>query len=117
MQYNQAISNRAVRPRELNIRIDEAGWALFLIMLGAIWLFPSIGIPSGAWLFGAGLILIGINLVRYFYGISMSGFTIFLGFVAMFAGAGAIYNLDFPFFPALFVILGASLLMRALFKE
>ncbi|HVE58918.1 MAG TPA: hypothetical protein VNB22_18940 [Pyrinomonadaceae bacterium] len=117
MQNNQIIDNSKRNDRVQNIRLEETGWALFLIMIGGLWLLPEGQLPSHIWLVGAGLIMLGINFARYFSGIKMSGFTVFLGVVALVAGAGGIFNLALPIFPALFIILGASLLMRALFKK
>lgn len=117
MQNNQFLVNNEIHGRELNVRLDEIGWALFLIMVGSIWLFPNIGIPADAWLIGAGLILLGINFARFFYGIKMSGFTVFLGVVALVAGVSEIFNLRLPLVAALFIVLGVSLLIRAFFKR
>lgn len=117
MQNNQLIANNEIHNRDLNIRLDEVGWALFLMMIGGIWLFPNSGIPADTWLIGAGLILLGINFARYFNGIKMSGFTVFLGVVALVAGIGGILSVSLPLIPALFIVLGVSLLMRALFKR
>lgn len=117
MQNSQSITSSETQERTLNIRYEEIGWALFLLMIGILWLLPEDRVPPHAWLIGAGLIMLGVNLARYFSGIKMSGFTVFLGIVALVAGAGGILNLALPIFPALFIILGASLLMRALFKK
>ncbi len=116
MQNNQTITNDEIHSRDLNIRLEEVGWALFLILIGSIWFFPNVGIPEDAWLIGAGLIMLGINFARYFNGIKMSGFTVFLGVVALVAGLSGLFSLKIPIFAALFIVLGASLLMRALFK-
>ena len=117
MQTNETITTNEIRTRDLNIRLDEIGWALFLIMIGILWLFPNMGIPADAWLVGAGLIMLGVNFARYFFGIKMSGFTVFLGVLALVAGFGGVLNLSFPSFAALFIILGITLLMRAFFKR
>jgi hypothetical protein len=47
----------------------------------------------------------------------MSGFTVFLGVLALVAGVSGVFSLKFPLVAALFIILGVSLLMRALFKN
>ena len=117
MQNNQVIAERRTVEHILNIRLEEIGWALFLIMIGGLWLLPDGRIPSHTWLIGAGLIMLGINIARYFMGIKMSGFTVFLGVVALVAGLGGSFAVDLPVFPAVFIVLGFSLLMRALFKK
>lgn len=86
MQYNQAISNSDEYIQNLNRRIEEVGWALFLLMIGIIWFLPEGQIPPDSWLIGSGLIMLGVNFIRYFGGIKMSGFTVFLGILALVAG-------------------------------
>lgn len=115
MQYIMTNSSEYIQ--NLNRRIEEVGWALFLMMIGIIWFLPEGRIPPDSWLIGSGLIMLGINFVRYFKGIKMSGFTVFLGILALVAGLGGILSFKLPVFAALFIIFGASLLMRALFKK
>ena len=117
MQNNQIIDNSERNDKVLNRRFEETGWAIFLIMIGGLWLLPEGRLSSHVWLIGAGLIMLGINFARYFSGMKMSGFTVFLGVVALVAGAGGLFNIALPILPALFIILGVSLLMRALFKK
>ena len=117
MQNIQIAANNKTQSRDLNIRLDEIGWALFMIMLGFLWFFPDSGMPPETWLVGAGLIMLGINFARYFFGIKMSGFTVFLGIIAVVVGLSGVFNLNFPWFAAIFIIFGASLLMRAFFKH
>ena len=45
-------------------RIESVGWALFLIMIGCLWLVPASSVPEGTWLIGAGVIMVGVNLVK-----------------------------------------------------
>lgn len=117
MQSNPVLIENETRSHDLNLRIEEVGWALFLIMIGGIWLLPEGQIPSYAWLIGAGLIMLGINFARYFMGIKMSGFTVFLGILALVGGLGGVFSLNLPVFAALFIVFGVSLLMRAMFKK
>jgi hypothetical protein len=95
-------------------RLDELAWALFLILIGAIWLLPAGTVPEGAWLVGAGIILLGINAVRSLKGIKMSGFAIVLGVVALVAGLGHLAGVKVPVFAILFILIGASIILRQL---
>ena len=117
MQSSRTITDHETRNRDLNMRLEEVGWALFLILIGGLWLMPDGRVPADVWLVGAGLIMLGVNFARYFLGIEMSGFTVFLGVLALVAGLSEVYNLKLPLFAALFIIFGMSLLMRALFKK
>lgn len=116
MKSEQFITDNQIQTHDFDRRLEEAGWALFLMMIGGLWLVPKENVPSDLWLVGAGVIMLGINFVRYFKGIKMSGFTVFLGIVALAAGLSGAFSLNFPVVALIFVILGASLLMRALFK-
>jgi hypothetical protein len=98
-------------------RLDELAWALFLILIGAIWLLPAGTVPEGTWLVGAGLILLGINAVRSLKGVKMSGFAIVLGVLALVAGLGHLAGVKVPVFAILFIIIGASIILRPLFAK
>jgi hypothetical protein len=34
----------------LGKRLDEIGWALFLLMMGALWLMPAESVPEQTWI-------------------------------------------------------------------
>ena len=95
-------------------RLDELAWALFLILIGAIWLLPAGTVPEGTWLVGAGIILLGINAVRSKRGIKTSGFAIALGVLALIAGVGHLVGVKVPVFAILFILIGASIILRPL---
>jgi len=100
--------------RAVSKRLDDVAWALFLILIGAIWLLPAGTVPEGTWLVGAGLILLGINAVRSLKGIKMSGFAMVLGVLALVAGVGHLAGLNVPVFAILFILIGASIILRPL---
>lgn len=101
----------------LNKRLENVSWGLFLIMLGGIWLVPDRYVPEGSWLIGAGLILIGLNVVRQLNQIPMSGFSLILGSAALLIGISDFLRVDLPFFPILLIIIGAKLLLQPLFDN
>jgi hypothetical protein len=117
MQSSHVYSEIETRSHDLNGRLEEFSWALFLVLIGVLWILPASYFPSSAWLVGAGVILLGLNFVRYFVGIKMSGFTVFLGIVALVAGLGSVFGFELPIIPAVLIIVGASLLVRAIFKK
>jgi hypothetical protein len=100
--------------RAVSRRLDELAWALFLILIGAIWLLPAGTVPEGAWLIGAGLILLGINAARSLKGIKVSGFGIVLGVLALVAGLGQIAGVKVPVLAILFILIGASIILKPL---
>ena len=101
----------------LNKRLEAIAWGLFLIMIGGLWLLPDETIPEGTWLLGVGIIMLGLNVVRYLYGIKMSGFTIFLGIAASCIGIGALFGMDLPVFPILIILWGLSVVLEPFLKK
>ena len=101
----------------LNKRLETISWGLFLVMFGGLKLVPASIVPEGAWLLGAGLIMLGLNLARYLNAIPISGFTTVLGVIALASGIGSIAHLSVPVFPLLLIPVGASLILGPLFER
>ena len=101
----------------LNKRLENIGWGLFLIMLGGFALVPDETVPKGLWSIGVGVIMLGLNVTRYFYKIKMSGFTTFLGVVSLVSGVLELFgNVEIE--GAIFlIILGAYLLVKPWFES
>jgi hypothetical protein len=101
----------------LNKRLETAFWGLFLIMLGGQWLLRGVNVPNGTWDVGVGLILLGLNAARYFNGLKMSGFTTFLGILALAGGlAQMIFRFDLGG-ALLLIVLGAYLILKPWFEK
>ncbi len=114
---HQAGGAEQARKAALNKRLETIGWALFLIMIGGIGLVPKAQVPEGVWLVGVGLIMLGLNAARVRYGINTSSGTIVLGALALISGAGNLFGLNLPVLAILLVLIGANLLLRALFPD
>lgn len=99
------------RKQELNKRLETVSWGLFLIMLGGLFLVPSV--PQGTWLIGAGVIMLGLNAVRLVLGIRASWFTLILGTIALLAGIGSVLGIDLPVGPILIILIGLAIIVRA----
>ncbi len=112
-QDDQATSNQDTQKSALNKRLEAIGWGLFLIMIGGIWLAPGEWVPQGTWLIGAGLIMLGINGVRYLKGIKTSGLTVVLGILALFAGLGSLFGVK-PLVAILLILIGAGIILKPL---
>ncbi|PKO06416.1 MAG: hypothetical protein CVU41_06755 [Chloroflexi bacterium HGW-Chloroflexi-3] len=102
---------------QLNKRLENVSWGLFLIMLGGIWLVPDRFVPDGSWLIGAGFILIGLNIVRYLKQIPISNFSLILGGAALLIGISDFFQVDLPFFPILLIVIGAKLIIQPLIEK
>jgi hypothetical protein len=101
----------------LNKRLEAIAWGLFLIMIGCLWLIPDEDVPEGTWLIGVGVIMLGLNLVRNLYGIKMSGFTIFLGVLALCIGLSNFFGADLPIFPVVIILWGLSVVLEPFLKK
>ncbi len=101
----------------LNKRLEDISWGAFLVLLGGLWLVPDRWVPEGAWLIGAGIIMLGLNLMRQLNGIRMSGFTLFLGAIALFSGIADILHVDLPLMPILLILIGANILLKPYFEK
>jgi hypothetical protein len=113
----ERLTDQDQQKMHLNKRLEAIAWGLFLIMIGGLWLLPDQTVPEGTWLFGVGVIMLGLNGVRYLYGIKMSGFTIFLGIVALIIGVGSFLGMDLPIFPILIILWGLSVVLEPFLKK
>lgn len=101
----------------MNKRFESVGWGLFLIMLGGFMFIPDTTVSKGLWSIGIGVIFLGLNAARYMNGIRMSGFTTFLGILAVIGGIVQLLgwkSMDGAFF---LIILGAYLILKPWFDQ
>jgi hypothetical protein len=101
----------------LNKRLENIGWGLFLIMLGGAALVPDEAVSDGWWSIGVGLIMLGLNVARYFNQIRMSGFTTFLGIVSIISGVLQLMGLNDLGGAIFLIVLGAYLLLKPWFEK
>jgi hypothetical protein len=101
----------------LDKRLDSIGWALFLIMIGGLWLAPEGTVPEGTWLIGTGVIILGLMAVRYLNGIKVSGFWLVLGIVALAFGISSVFGLNIPVLPILIIIIGLNIILKPLIQK
>lgn len=96
-------------------RLDQVGWGIFLLMIGTIWLVPSV--PSGTWLIGTGILLLVLNAIRARLGVRWSGFWVGVGVVALVGGVSDFAGIALPLFPICLVIIGAALILKPLVSQ
>ncbi|HEX8996427.1 MAG TPA: hypothetical protein VF812_10385 [Ktedonobacterales bacterium] len=108
MDNSPLIDTRASDKRELDRRLVGLSWALFLIMIGGLWLIPNV--PGGVWLIGTGVIMLGLNAARYLNGIHMRFFSSVLGAFAVLLGVAILLGLDWPVLPIILIVMGASII-------
>jgi hypothetical protein len=86
-------------------------------MLGGAALVPDKTVNEGWWSIGVGLIMLGLNIARYRYHIKMSGFTTFLGIVAIISGVLQLMGLNDLGGAIFLIILGSYLLVKPWFDK
>ncbi|MBI3151433.1 MAG: hypothetical protein HYZ21_04830 [Chloroflexi bacterium] len=101
----------------LNKNMETAAWGCFLIMLGGFMFVPDTIVKGGWWSIGVGLIMLGLNVARYLNKIRMSGFTTFLGILAVIGGVlelGGMKGIDGAVF---LIVLGGYLILKPYFDK
>jgi hypothetical protein len=98
--------------KDLESRIDTAGWGLFFLMSGAMLLVP--GLPAGSWLTGLGILLIGLSAVRAMLGLSVSTFGLMMALVLGVTGLGEAAGVAVPWFALMLVLWGVALVIGEL---
>ncbi len=101
----------------LDKRFEALAWALFLIMIGCLWLMPEGVLPDYTWLFGAGAIMLGLNATRLVNGIRTCGFTIILGVLAVYAGCSRAWDFEMRLVPILLIIAGISIVYTIVLRR
>ena len=103
--------------RALNQRYELAAWGAVFILFGAIDLVP--GVPAGTEWLGIAIILLGLNLVRYFSKIPTSIISITLGIIALALGASRLLHLrgPLPFFETILIVIGMVMLVSSVAKR
>lgn len=96
-------------------RLDELGWALFLLALGVILFVPGTLLPPETWLVVAGAVLLGVEVARRFAGYTLRPLAVVVGLLALAAGLQGILSLDFRLFPILLLSAGAYILLKPMF--
>jgi len=101
----------------LNKRLETIGWGCFLVMLGGFMFVPHTVVAKGVWSIGVGVIMLGLNVARYFYKIKMSGFTTFLGVISLISGILQLLGLHTLEGAVLLIVLGAYLIVKPWFDK
>ncbi len=117
LQDNQVPHVQKENAQRIHDRFVTIGWALFLILIGAIWLVPKDVIPEGAFFIGVGAILLGLSLAKQLMGLKTDTTAIFLGIIALAIGFRNLLELQVPIIPIIVIILGSFILFTALFRK
>lgn len=102
------------RNRQLEDRLDTAGWGVLFVAVGAVLLIP--GLPSGAWLAAVGVVMIGVSLMRVAVGLPVVWSTAIVGIAALVAGMAEVAGLEHAAGPLVLVALGITLIGAAAYR-
>ena len=98
-------------------KINGIGLAVFLVMMGVLWMLPEGTLPKSSWVIGLGLIFLGGNIARHLSGIRLCYCTVVLGVVLLIAGVSGLFGVKFPFFPVLAIIVGVGIAIGIISKK
>lgn len=112
--HNEFFIDVATYRANLNKRLEDSSWGVFLLMIGTLLLLPSELVPNGTWLIGAGIIMLGLNCIRYVNDIKVSRFTVVTGVIALLVGLASFLGLRPPLFAIFLAIIGLSIIVRSL---
>lgn len=101
----------------LNRRLHLLTWGSLLILTGGMWLIPDNIASWGTWLVGVGIILVGVNFIRYLNQITIGKFTSMLGAMLLCLGIAYLMGAHPPLIPVIIVTLGASAIFSALASD
>ena len=73
---------------------------------------PEERLPEGAWLLGTGVLLLALNVARYFNGLRIGGFTTVLGVLALAGGLSDFFGADIPLVALAVLVLGVGILVK-----
>ncbi len=116
-QDNQVPHVQKEDTQRIHDRFVTIGWALFVILIGVIWVIPEDAVPEGAFFLGVGAILIGLSLVKYLKGLKASGPAIFLGIITMAIGLISFLGLELKKLPVILILVGVFILFTVLYKK
>ncbi len=106
----------------LHAKLIKLSFALFFILLGGSWILESTHMidSNQQWAFmyaGTGGILLLLNLLRVFFKINISKFTIALGTIGVLIGFSKYYLLpDISIWAAVLLLIGAFMLFEVIRK-
>ncbi len=95
-------------------QIDSVAWAIFFIWVGAAMLAP---VPWGWFLVGIAVIILSVQFARWQMGMTIEGFWVACGAVCLVGGLWNVFALPWPLAPILLILLGVTLLGKAVVKR
>ena len=108
--HDQKLVNRNV----LHKNLDAAGWGLFFIWIGVA-VLSKVGWGEG--LLGVGIITLGAQVARRYFGLKLEGFWVVVGFFFVLGGVWKLLNVQLGLLPILCIAAGLVLLVSTLVRR
>lgn len=89
-------------------KLDAVGWALFLIWIGIILLM---GAKASLALLGIGIIIVGVQVIRMLYQLSLEGFWFVVGLLILVGAIWQMAGAKFKLVPILLIVAGVALIV------
>jgi hypothetical protein len=94
--------------RSIGETLDSLGWALFFVWLGVALLLD---VGWGVGLVGVGVITLGGQAARKYFGLPLEGFWSVVGLIFLLGGAWELFEITVPLLPLLLIGAGLVLLI------
>lgn len=105
------------REAVLDRRLEDIGWGLFFVLIGAIWFLPANLVPDGVPLMAVGLLLLALNVVRWLKGIPIHVLSTALGVLALAGGIGELLDAQLELLPLFLLVVGAGIVLKPLLER
>jgi hypothetical protein len=92
-------------------KLDAAGWGLFFVWVGVA-LIANIG--WGVGLIGVGVITLGGQLARRYFGLTVERFWVGVGLLFVVGGVWELFGVQVGLVPVLLIVAGIALLLSAM---
>lgn len=109
------MSSKSDNQKEDMTVYGSIGFAIFFICVGIVYLIPDT-FPEGTLYIVAGLLIIMVNILNSFRGITYSGSSLLFAAAAILMGSNKILELELGFWPVLLIVVGLVSLLANINK-
>ena len=92
-------------------KVDTAAWGLFFVWVGVA-LLANVGWGPG--LLGIGLITLGAQFARKYFGLGVEGFWVVVGLLFAFGGVWELLEVQYSLVSIVLIVAGVALLVSAM---
>ncbi len=99
--------------------LTTVAWGLFFILLGGAWICSqTYGVDVGTIVaIGVGLILVGLNLARRAIGVQTGKFSLGIGILALLIGLARYAGMEVDILPLILILIGLFIIAEAVARR